>query len=98
MPAQPETLTDLLNKIWAIHYIRLMTFKQIGDQIDVDQRSVANWVTQRRRNPDGESAFKLKNFAATMTLKISKRPKLSLRYQAAYKAAGVLFPVEGSEK
>lgn len=98
MPSNPETLTDLLNKIWAIHYIRLMTFKQIGDQIDVDQRSVSNWVTQRRRNPDGDSAFKLKNFAETMTLKISKRPRLWSRYKAAYAAAGILFPVEGSEK
>lgn len=92
-----ETLTDLLNKIWALWHIKVATLQQIADQIGVDARSVANWVTQRRRKPDGESAFKLKSLAAIMTHKLSKRPQLWARYQTAYAAAGVLFPTKGEK-
>lgn len=97
MPAEPETLTDLLNKIWALWHIKLVTLQDIAGQIDVDQRSIANWVTQRRRKPDGESFFKLRDFAAMMILKISRRPKLWSKYQTAYRAAGVLFPTKGEK-
>lgn len=98
MPKETESITNILNKIWAMRTIRLITLKEIAKEIGVDERSVSDWLTQRRRRPMGDVIFRLQSFAAKMTLNISRKPALAVKYRAAFQAANVLFPVEGSKE
>lgn len=98
--AAPDNLTVILNKLWALRHIKIITLQEIADAVEANQRSVSDWLTQRRRIPNGETAFKLQSFAAKMTLNISRKPALAVKYRAAYDAAMILFPatpIEGKE-
>lgn len=101
MPKELDTANLLLNKLWAMRTIKLLTLGQIAKELKVNERSVSDWLTQRRRTPSGDVLFRLQSFAAKMTLNISRKPALAVKYRAAFAAANVLFPVtpvEGSEK
>lgn len=89
-----DNLTVILNKLHAFHAIKSVTLGEIAAYCDTRPQRVGEWVTRRTRRPRGDIAFKLQSFAAKMTLNISRKPALRVRYKAAYDAAMILFPVE----
>lgn len=93
-----DNLNAILNKLHAMKSAKIVTIKEIAEAIKEGPVQVSMWVMQRVRRPRADVAFKLQSFAAMMTLKISKRPQLAKKYRAAFAAANVMFPVEGSEK
>lgn len=93
---EPDNIAVILNKLLAMKLAKIIKVADIAKSIKEDPAQVSQWVVQRSRQPRANVAFKLQSFAAMMTLKISKRPQLAKKYRAAYQAAGVLFPVEGS--
>lgn len=95
--ADPNNLTVILNKLWALRHAKIVTLQEIADAVGANERSASDWLTQRRRTPNGETAIKLQSFAAKMTLNISRKPALARKYRAAYDAVMILFPVEGKE-
>lgn len=94
--AADNNLAVILNKLWALRHAKIVTLQEIADAVGANERSASDWLTQRRRTPNGETTLKLQSFAARMTLNISRKPNLARKYRAAFEAANVLFPVEGS--
>lgn len=94
--AAPDNLTVILNKLYAMNSAGIVTLGEIANGCGTRSQRAGEWITRRTRRPRGDMAFKLQSFAAMMTLKISKRPQLAKKYRAAFQAANVLFPVEGS--
>lgn len=89
---KPESLSSVLNKLWAMRLAEITTLKEIAEYIGVEPQRVSEWVTQRTRTPNGETAIKLLAFAANRTLHISRRPHLAEKYRNAFKAACMKFP------
>lgn len=95
--AEPDNLTVILNKLHALHRAKIATLGEIAAHCGTRPQRVGEWVTQRTRRPRGDMAMKLQSYAAKMTLNISRKPELAVKYRAAFAAANVLFPVEGKD-
>lgn len=92
-----ECITSVLNKLHAMHAIGICTLKQIANQCGVREQRISEWVTQRQHKPNGESSFKLHDFAARQHIRIATNKQMQPRYRAAYKEICLRFPVEGKK-
>lgn len=100
MPKRPETATEILNKLWAMRFIKLVSIQEIATFVDRPYQRVSEWVIQRKnecdRSPD--VLAKMKELAAKQTLRIASNRELGQAYRGAYHAACILFPVKGRKK
>jgi hypothetical protein len=90
-----DNLTVILNKIYAMHRINLVTLREIGKAIGATEQQVSGWITQRTRQPRAEIAFKLQAFASKYQITIAMNRRLQPQYRAAYKEACEKFPTHG---
>lgn len=87
-----ETLAVVLNKLYAMKVADVVSLKQIAKGIKESEQQVSQWVMQRSRIPKADVAFKMKAFAAKMTIYIATNRPLQPRYRAAYQTATLKFP------
>jgi hypothetical protein len=80
-----ETLDDLLNKIEAIFDCGVAQPIELARELGKKRQRIPEYVRQRKHRPTGDTAFKMKAWAARMSNRIAAAgSKTQNAYRSAY--------------
>ena len=87
----PSLLPDILNRVEAIIECGAGTVRELATFLLPEQDPkqsgvrVSEWIKSRIRTPNGETALRMREWAAVKTLEITKHRKAT-KYNQAYRA------------